>query len=416
MIRSKNGYYGEFGGRYVPEALLPPLMELEYIFNNLRDDASFWDEYLNLTQEFSGRPTPLTPLRRLSQELGGAQIWLKREDLNHSGAYSLNSVLGQGLLMQRMGKTRVIADTSASQHGVAVAIMAAKMGFNAKIYIGAKDVDRYYLNVLWMRQLGAEVQSIETGAQNLKEAVGESLRDWGTNFSTTHYAVSTACGPAPFPELVTYFQSVISMEIKHQALKQFGRLPDEVIACVGGGSNALGTFSEFLPDLSVNLVAVEAGGKGVQPGENAIRLQPNTAEPGIAHGYKTLFLQDKNGQLRGSYSVATGLEYVGLSPILAYLSKTHRLTPEIATDEEAKKAFSLLLKTEGIIPSLESSHALASGFKRAQQLSSNRNLIINLSGRGEKDIFNVVQPSTQASWKQFLSRESRRIHNQPETN
>jgi tryptophan synthase beta chain len=408
MIRSENGYFGEFGGRYVPEILLPALIELETMFNELRDDPSFWQEYLTLTQEFSGRPTPLTPLRRLSKELGGAQIWLKREDLNHSGAHKVNNVLGQGLLVQRMGKKRVIAETGAGQHGLATAIMAARLGLEATIYMGADDIERQYSNVFWMRQLGADVVGVETGARTLKEALDEALRDWAASVETTHYVLGTACGPAPFPELVSYFQSVISQEMKQQALQQMGRLPDEVVACVGGGSNAMGAFAAFLDDKDVALVGVEAGGISLKDGEHSIRLLPNTGEPGIAQGYKTLFLQNEDGQLGDTHSIAAGLDYVGVSPILAHLSQTGRVIPESATDSEVTDAFKLLMKTEGIIPALESSHGLAGGFKRARQMRPDQNLIINLSGRGDKDIFNIARAFPQPEWTEFLTRELER--------
>ncbi|MEJ2042689.1 MAG: tryptophan synthase subunit beta [Reinekea sp.] len=408
MIRSENGYFGEFGGRYVPEILLPALIELETMFNELRDDPSFWQEYLTLTQEFSGRPTPLTPLRRLSKELGGAQIWLKREDLNHSGAHKVNNVLGQGLLVQRMGKKRVIAETGAGQHGLATAIMAARLGLEATIYMGADDIERQYSNVFWMRQLGADVVGVETGARTLKEALDEALRDWAASVETTHYVLGTACGPAPFPELVSYFQSVISQEMKQQALQQMGRLPDEVVACVGGGSNAMGAFAAFLDDKDVALVGVEAGGISLKDGEHSIRLLPNTGEPGIAQGYKTLFLQNEDGQLGDTHSIAAGLDYVGVSPILAHLSQTGRVIPESATDSEVTDAFKLLMKTEGIIPALESSHGLAGGFKRARQMRPDQNLVINLSGRGDKDIFNIARAFPQPEWTEFLTRELER--------
>jgi tryptophan synthase beta chain len=408
MIRSDNGYFGEFGGRYVPEILLPALTELETMFNGLRDDPAFWQEYLTLCQEFSGRPTPLTPLRRLSKELGGAQIWLKREDLNHSGAHKVNNVLGQGLLVQRMGKKRVIAETGAGQHGLATAIMAARLGLDATIYMGADDIERQYSNVFWMRQLGAEVVGVETGARTLKEALDEALRDWAASVETTHYVLGTACGPAPFPELVSYFQSVISIEMKEQALKQMGGLPDEVVACVGGGSNAMGAFAAFLEDTDVKLVGVEAGGISLKEGEHSVRMLPNTAEPGIAQGYKTLFLQNEDGQLGDTHSIAAGLDYVGVSPILAHLSQTGRVIPESATDTEVTEAFKLLMKTEGIIPALESSHGLAGGFKRAKEMRPDQNLVINLSGRGDKDIFNIARAFPQPEWSDFLQRESER--------
>ena len=408
MIRSKEGYFGNFGGRYVPEILLPALTELEDMFFQLRDDPAFWQEYLTLTQQFSGRPTPLTPLDRLSDQLGGARIWLKREDLNHSGAHKVNNVLGQGLLVQRMGKKRVIAETGAGQHGLATAIMAARLGLDATIYMGADDIERQYSNVFWMRQLGSKVVGVETGAKTLKEALDEALRDWAASVETTHYVLGTACGPAPFPELVAFFQSVISQEIKQQALESIGGLPDEVVACVGGGSNALGAFAHFIEDEQVKLVGVEAGGTDFEPGNHSVRLLENTGEPGIAQGYKTMFLQNNDGQLGDTHSIAAGLDYVGVSPILAHMAEQGRLTPASATDSEVTEAFSMLMKVEGIIPALESSHALAGGFKRAQQLSPDKNIVINLSGRGDKDIFNIARAFPQPEWTGFLQREAER--------
>jgi tryptophan synthase beta chain len=406
MIRSENGYFGEFGGRFVPEILLPALTELEDLFFGLRDDPAFWQEFVTLTQEFSGRPTPLTPLRRLSNQLGGAQIWLKREDLNHSGAHKINNVLGQGLLVQRMGKQRVIAETGAGQHGLATAIMAARLGVEATIYMGAEDIERQYSNVFWMRQLGSDVVGVTTGAQTLKEALDEALRDWAASVETTHYVLGTACGPAPFPELVSYFQSIISDEIKQQSMRQMGRLPDEIVACVGGGSNAMGAFGAFLEIPEVNLVGVEAGGRSLKDGQHSIRLSQNTGETGIAQGYKTLFLQNDDGQLGDTHSIAAGLDYVGVSPILAHLSQQGRVIPESATDDEVTEAFSLLMKTEGIIPALESAHGLAGGFKRAKQMKPDQNVVINLSGRGDKDIFTVARAFPQREWTEFLQREA----------
>jgi tryptophan synthase beta chain len=408
MIRSDNGYFGEFGGRFVPEILLPALTELETLFFKLRDDPDFWQEYKQLTQEFSGRPTPLTPLRRLSKQLGGAMIWLKREDLNHSGAHKVNNVLGQGLLVQRMGKKRVIAETGAGQHGLATAIMAARLGLEATIYMGAEDIERQYSNVFWMRQLGSNVVGVTTGAQTLKEALDEALRDWAASVETTHYVLGTACGPAPFPEMVSYFQSVISEEIKQQALNQMGKLPNEIVACVGGGSNALGAFANFLDDEQVTLVGVEAGGISFEEGQHSVRLLKGTGETGSAQGYKTLFLQNDDGQLGDTHSIAAGLDYVGVSPILAYLSQQGRVTPESATDGDVTDAFSLLMKTEGIIPALESAHGLAGGFKRAKNMKPDQNVVINLSGRGDKDIFNIARAFPQQEWTGFLQREAAR--------
>jgi len=328
--------------------------------------------------------------------------------LNHSGAHKINNVLGQGLLVQRMGKKRVIAETGAGQHGLATAIMAARLGLDATIYMGAEDIERQYSNVFWMRQLGSKVVGVTTGAQTLKEALDEALRDWAASVETTHYVLGTACGPAPFPELVSYFQSVISDEIKVQSMKQMGRLPDEVVACVGGGSNAMGAFAAFLEDEDVKLVGIEAGGISLADGQHSIRLSQNTGETGIAQGYKTLFLQNDDGQLGDTHSIAAGLDYVGVSPILAHLSQQGRVIADSATDSEVTAAFSLLMKTEGIIPALESAHGLAGGFKRAQQMTPEQNLVINLSGRGDKDIFTVARAFPQPEWAGFLQREATR--------
>jgi tryptophan synthase beta chain len=274
--------------------------------------------------------------------------------------------------------------------------------------MGAEDIERQYSNVFWMRQLGANVVGVTTGAQTLKEALDEALRDWAASVETTHYVLGTACGPAPFPELVSYFQSVISAEIKEQAMKQMGRLPDEIVACVGGGSNAMGAFAEFLEDPEVKLVGIEAGGISLADGQHSIRLSQNTGETGIAQGYKTLFLQNDDGQLGDTHSIAAGLDYVGVSPILAYLSQQGRVIPDSATDDEVTEAFSLLMKTEGIIPALESAHGLAGGFKRARQMKPEQNMVINLSGRGDKDIFTVARAFPQPEWAGFLQREAQR--------
>ena len=337
---------------------------------------------------------------------------MKREDLNHSGAHKINNVLGQGLLVQRMGKKRVIAETGAGQHGLATAIMSAKLGLDATIYMGADDIERQYSNVFWMRQLGANVVGVETGSRTLKEALDEALRDWAASVETTHYVLGTACGPAPFPELVSYFQSVISQEIKQQTMTQIGRLPDEVVACVGGGSNAMGAFSAFLEDSDVKLVGIEAGGLSLEDGQHSVRLLKGTGEPGIAQGYKTLFLQNEDGQLGETHSIAAGLDYVGVSPILAHLSQTGRVTPDSSSDTEVTDAFQLLMKTEGIIPAMESAHALAGGFKRAKTMNKNQHMVINLSGRGDKDIFNIARAFPQRDWTEFLQREAERSTDQ----
>ena len=316
--------------------------------------------------------------------------------------------MGQGLLMQRMGKRRVIAETGAGQHGLATAIMAARLGLECTIYMGALDIERQYSNVFWMRQLGADVVPVETGAQTLKEALDEALRDWAATVEDTHYVLGTACGPAPFPEMVSYFQSVISEEIKEQAQARIGRLPDEIVACVGGGSNAMGAFAAFLDDPDVKLVGVEAGGVSFEDGQHSVRLSHDTGETGIAQGYKTLFLQNDDGQLGDTHSIAAGLDYVGVSPILAYLSQQGRIVPESATDGEVTEAFSLLMKVEGIIPALESAHGLAGGFKRAPAMRPDQHIVINLSGRGDKDIFNIARAFPQEEWTGFLQREAAR--------
>jgi tryptophan synthase beta chain len=317
-------------------------------------------------------------------------------------------VLGQGLLVQRMGKQRVIAETGAGQHGLATAIMAARLGLDATIYMGAEDIERQYSNVFWMRQLGSNVVGVTTGAQTLKEALDEALRDWAGSVENTHYVLGTACGPAPFPELVSYFQSVISDEIKQQSMQQMGQLPDEVVACVGGGSNAMGAFAAFLEIPEVDLVGVEAGGISLEDGQHSVRLSQGTGETGIAQGYKTLFLQNDDGQLGDTHSIAAGLDYVGVSPILAHLSQQGRVIAESASDDEVTEAFSLLMKVEGIIPALESAHGLAGGFKRAKQMRPDENVVINLSGRGDKDIFNIARVFPQREWTEFLQREATR--------
>ena len=408
MIRSQQGLFGKFGGRFVPEVLLPALLELEEAFMVLRENSAFWQEYLILTQQFSGRPTPLTPCHRLSDQIGGARIWLKREDLNHSGAHKINNVLGQGLLVQQMGKKRVIAETGAGQHGLATAIMAARLGLQATIYMGSDDIERQFGNVFWMRQLGADVVSVSTGARTLKEAMDETMRDWAANSENTHYVLGTACGPAPFPELVTYFQSVIGQELRGQTKTAFGRDPDAIVACVGGGSNAMGVFAPYIDCSEVELIGVEAGGRSIEAGEHSVRLKPGIAQIGIAQGFKTLFLQNVDGQLGYTHSIAAGLDYVGVSPIIAHLSQSGRLTTDSATDEEVLAAFKLLLQAEGIIPALESSHALAGGFRHAVRMSPDQNLVINLSGRGDKDIFNIARAFPQPEWTAFLRRELER--------
>ncbi|NQU64173.1 MAG: tryptophan synthase subunit beta, partial [SAR324 cluster bacterium] len=334
---------------------------------------------------------------------------VKREDLNHTGDHKANNVMGQGLLVKRLGKTRVIAETGAGQHGVATATMAAKFGFRCTIYMGEKDVDRQRPNVFWMKRLGAEVVPVCQGTKVLKDAINEAFRDWVTNMDDTHYVLGTACGPHPFPEMVSYFQSIIGQEAREQILQREGRLPDRVYACVGGGSNAMGIFSGFLDD-PVELIGVEAGGKGLQSGEHAARLCSNDASPGVAQGYKTWFLQNGDGQMRETHSIAAGLDYVGVSPILADLHEKKRVRFSAATDTEVLEAMQLTMKKEGLIPALESAHAFAKAFEEAPQMSPAEILIINQSGRGDKDIFTIAAAFDDPEWKTFIRETAERYH------
>ena len=395
------GYYSEFGGAYIPEISVTTFNELEEVFDQAKNDPSFWQSYEQLMASYSGRATPLTPVENLSEHFGGAQIYVKREDLNHTGAHKANNVMGQGLLVKRMGKTRVIAETGAGQHGVATATMAAKFGFDCTIYMGEVDVARQRPNVFWMERLGATVIPVTDGSRTLKDAINEAFRDWVTNMDSTHYVLGTACGPHPFPEMVTYFQSIIGQEARRQVLKQTGKLPKRVYACVGGGSNAMGIFSGFLDD-SVELVGAEAGGFGLDSGLHASRLASNDGSVGIAQGYKTFFLQDDDGQMRETHSVAAGLDYIGVSPILAHLQSTGRARFEAVTDQEAIAALSLTIRQEGLIPALESSHAFAQAFKEVGALSTDDIVIINQSGRGDKDIFTVADAFDDPGWRTFI--------------
>jgi tryptophan synthase beta chain len=408
LLPDAHGHFGPYGGRFVPETLVSALDELEREYQKARIDPEFRKEFSYLLSDYCGRPTPLYLAERLIQRLGGAKIYLKREDLLHTGAHKINNAIGQAILCKRMGKGRVIAETGAGQHGLATAIMAARLGLRATIYMGADDIERQYSNVFWMRQLGADVVPVSTGARTLKEAMDEALRDWAANSASTHYVLGTACGPAPFPELVGYFQSVIGQELRGQAKAAFGRDPDAIVACVGGGSNALGVFAPYIDCTEVKLIGVEAGGRSLEPGEHSVRLKPGIAQTGIAQGFKTLFLQNADGQLGHTHSIAAGLDYVGVSPIIAHLSQSGRLTTDSATDEEVLEAFKRLLQAEGIIPALESSHALAGGFRLAARMNPDQNLVINLSGRGDKDIFNIARAFPQPEWTAFLRRELER--------
>jgi tryptophan synthase beta chain len=402
MEFSKNGYYGEYGGSFVPEILAHTMAELERIYTEARKDPTFWPEYVKLMSNYSCRPTPLTFAQNLTQHFRGGRIYLKREDLNHTGSHKVNNVIGQGLLVNRMGKSRVIAETGAGQHGVATATMAARFGLECTIYMGATDVRRQRPNVFWMEQLGARVVSVTDGTQTLKDAMNAAFRDWAGSMDNTHYVIGTACGPHPFPEMVSWFQSIIGQEVRKQMEEQMGCLPSRLFACVGGGSNALGLFADFLNDKSVELVGVEAGGLGTASGQHASRLSHKEASVGVAQGYKTYFIQNKDGQMSKTHSISAGLDYVGVSPILAYHYDKARIRFTSATDDEVAAAVRLLIKKEGIIPALETAHGLVQAFKEAPSMRSDESLVINLSGRGDKDIFTIAEAFKDCSWNDFI--------------
>lgn len=405
-FKSHNGYFGEFGGCFIPEILHNTLSQLRDHYDKARKDESFWQAYLDLLHEYSGRPTPLTFCPHLTEHFGGAKIFLKREDLNHSGAHKINNVLGQGLLTKRMGKPRVIAETGAGQHGMATAIMAARFGFRCRIFMGAKDIDRQFPNVFWMKKLGAEVVGVEHGGATLKDAIDETLRDWAQSFEDTHYVMGTVCGPHPFPEMVAWFQSVIGDEARRQALQQIGHLPKAVYACVGGGSNACGIFGAFVGDKETRLVGVEAGGRGLSTGQHAARLSSNDGATGVTQGYKTRFLQNQDGQMRDTSSIAAGLDYTGISPILADLWQQGRLEAATATDEEVVATLRLVIAKEGLIPALESTHAFCQAFKDAPKMGKSDAIIINMSGRGDKDIFAIADAFDDKEFRAYLKQRS----------
>lgn len=383
------GHYGRFGGGFVPEALRAALVELAEVFQASLADQAFGAELCDLQSNYAGRPTPITEARRFSQGCGRARIVLKREDLNHTGSHKINNVLGQGLLTRRMGKARVIAETGAGQHGVATATVAALMGFDCRIYMGRVDIERQALNVARMQLLGAEVVSVEAGSQTLKDAMNEAMRDWVTNVATTHYLIGTASGPHPFPMMVKEFQRVISTEARAQILGRYGRLPDAVCACVGGGSNAIGAFADFIDQPGVALYGFEAAGQGVASGRHAASITGGTV--GVLHGTRTFILQDRDGQTRKSQSISAGLDYPGVGPEHAYLATSGRAHYEAVSDDEAMSALGDLCRTEGILPAIESAHALAGarrlGFRLAVEDPDHDPLIlVNLSGRGDKDV------------------------------
>lgn len=396
------GYFGNWGGAFIPEILHETFEQLKSSYAEARKDPAFWEEYVRLMGSYSCRPTPLTYAENLTRHFGGAKIFIKREDLNHTGAHKANNVMGQGLLVKKMGKKRVIAETGAGQHGVATATMAAKFGFECTVYMGEVDVERQRPNVFWMEKMGATVVTVKDGSRTLKDAINETFRDWVTNVDSTHYVFGTACGPAPFPEMVSWFQSIIGREARKQILECHGQLPAKVYACVGGGSNALGIFQGFFGEEKVELVGVEAGGKGLSTGRHASRLCGTDATAGIAQGYKTMFLQNDEGQMLETHSVSAGLDYVGVSPILADLWEKKKVRFESATDDEVMEALDLTMKMEGIIPALESTHAFVQAFKEAPNLGKGEAIIINQSGRGDKDIFTIAHAFDDPSWKEFI--------------
>ena len=383
-----NGRFGVYGGQFVPETLMPALAELEMAFDAARADAGFASELADLAAHYSGRPTPLYFARRLTDECGGAKIYLKREDLAHTGAHKINNALGQGLLARRMGKTRIVAETGAGQHGVASAAVCAMLGLQCIVYMGTEDMRRQAPNVYRMKLLGAEVRSVSAGSATLKDAINEAIRDWVTNVHTTHYLLGSALGPHPYPTLVREFQAVIGREARAQILAAEGRLPDLLIACVGGGSNAIGLFHAFRED-DVAMLGVEAGGRGIESGQHAARFAD--ARPGVLHGSYTYVLQDDDGQIRPTHSVSAGLDYAAVGPEHVQLFETERAGYTSATDDEALAAFARLSQLEGILPALESSHAIAEAMKQARKLRRDQIILVNLSGRGDKDLQTVME-------------------------
>ncbi len=402
MESAKHGYYGSFGGMFIPEILNNNFDELIRYYEEARRDPLFWEEYKGLMSSYSCRPTPITYAQNLSNHFGGAQIYIKREDLNHTGAHKVNNVMGQGLLTRRMGKKRVIAETGAGQHGVATATMAAKFGFACEIYMGEVDVKRQRPNVFWMEKLGATVNVVQNGTKTLKDAINAAFRDWAGSMETTHYVLGTACGPHPFPEMVAWFQSIVGQEAREQILKSAGKLPSRVYACVGGGSNSLGIFSGFTNDEGVELVGVEAGGLGLDSGRHAARLCAKEGHIGIAQGMKTIFVQDSEGKMNDTHSISAGLDYIGVSPILAQMQAEKKARFEAATDDEVVEAVKLTIRKEGIVPALESAHAFAQAFKEARKMKKDEVVLVNQSGRGDKDIFIIADAIKDPEWEKFI--------------
>jgi len=383
-----SGHFGPYGGRFVSETLIHALDELDEMYQRLKDDPDFQAEFDKDMTHYVGRPSPLYHAERWTEQLGGAQIYLKREDLNHTGAHKVNNTIGQALLAKYSGKTRIIAETGAGQHGVATATVAARLGIKCEVFMGAADVKRQALNVYRMKLLGATVHSVESGSKTLKDAMNEAMRDWVTNVDDTFYIIGTVAGPHPYPQLVRDFQSIIGREAREQSLEQAGRLPDALIACVGGGSNAIGLFHPFLEDSDVAMYGVEAGGHGIETGRHAAPL--NDGIPGILHGNRTYLMEDKDGQIIETHSVSAGLDYPGVGPEHSWLKDIGRVDYVAINDDEAMDAFRTLTQVEGIMPALESSHALAYAAKLAPTMDKDKIIIVNLSGRGDKDILTVA--------------------------
>ena len=388
-IPDRHGRFGPYGGRYVPETLMPALLELEEVYQRTRRDKGFQAELKHYLKEYVGRPTPLYFAQRLTKRLGGAKIYLKREDLCHTGAHKINNAIGQALLARRMKKPRLIAETGAGQHGVATATVAAMFGLECEIYMGTEDMQRQALNVFRMRLLGSTVTGVDAGSRALKDAISEAMRDWTTNVRTTHYVLGSVLGAHPYPMMIRDFQSVIGREARKQILAAEGRLPDCLIACVGGGSNAMGLFHAFVPDKKVRMVGVEAGGLGVESGKHAARFAGG--RPGVLQGTMTYLLQDENGQVNLTHSVSAGLDYAAVGPEHSYYKETNRAQYTSVTDDEALEAFDLLAREEGIMPALESAHAIAEVVKCAPKMKKSQILIVNLSGRGDKDVQQVAR-------------------------
>jgi tryptophan synthase beta chain len=381
---SRTGYFGDFGGQFVPEVVMPALAELGEAYAKAIVDADFKEQLADLNRDFIGRPTPIYHAERLTESSGGAAIYFKREDLAHTGAHKINNALGQALLAQRMGKRRIIAETGAGQHGVAAATVCAKFGLECVVYMGEEDVRRQATNVDRMRLLGAEVRPVASGTRTLKDAINETIRDWVTNVRSTHYIFGSVVGPHPYPSIVRDFQSVIGSEARQQMLDRTGRLPDYVVACVGGGSNAIGMFRAFVDDHNVKLIGVEAGGRGLRPNEHAASLSHGTV--GVLHGARSYVIQDTAGQVLGTHSVSAGLDYPGVGPEHSYLKSIGRASYVAVGDTEALEAFSLVSRTEGMLPALEPAHAISHAVKLARSLSPEKTILVNLSGRGDKDM------------------------------